>query len=58
VAGHRLGAPSQIRPRQIAIQSAVRRRFAPHQLRHALVVGLAPEGVAVNIIHPNSAICG
>ena len=28
----------------------VRRRFAPHQLRHAHAVELAREGVAVNII--------
>src|ERR1700750_123311 len=30
--------------------SGVRRRFAPHQLRHAHAVELAREGVAVNII--------
>jgi site-specific recombinase XerD len=36
--------------RQLAIQAGVRRRFAPHQLRHAHAVELAREGVAINII--------
>jgi site-specific recombinase XerD len=36
--------------RQLAAQAGVRRRFAPHQLRHAHAVELAREGVAVNII--------
>ncbi len=36
--------------RQLALQAGVRRRFAPHQLRHAHAVELAREGVAVNII--------
>lgn len=36
--------------RQHAVQAGVRRRFAPHQLRHAHAVELAREGVAVNII--------
>jgi site-specific recombinase XerD len=36
--------------RQLAVGASVRRRFAPHQLRHAHAVELAREGVAVNII--------
>ena len=36
--------------RQLAAEAGVRRRFAPHQLRHAHAVELAREGVAVNII--------
>ncbi|MBV9682729.1 MAG: site-specific integrase, partial [Solirubrobacterales bacterium] len=36
--------------RHLAIEAGVRRRFAPHQLRHAHAVELAREGVAVNII--------
>jgi site-specific recombinase XerD len=36
--------------RQLALEASVRRRFAPHQLRHAHAVELAREGVAVNII--------
>ena len=36
--------------RQLALEAGVRRRFAPHQLRHAHAVELAREGVAVNII--------
>jgi site-specific recombinase XerD len=34
----------------LAAAAGVRRRFAPHQLRHAHAVELAREGVAVNII--------
>ncbi len=36
--------------RELAAAAGVRRRFAPHQLRHAHAVELAGEGVAVNII--------
>ena len=36
--------------RGLAIQAGVRRRFAPHQLRHAHALELAHEGVALNII--------
>ena len=36
--------------RQLAVDVGVRRRFAPHQLRHAHAVELAREGVAINII--------
>ena len=35
---------------RLATQASVRRRFAPHQLRHAHAVELAREGVALNII--------
>jgi site-specific recombinase XerD len=36
--------------RHLALDAGVRRRFAPHQLRHAHAVELAREGIAVNII--------
>jgi site-specific recombinase XerD len=36
--------------RRLAAQAGVRRRFAPHQLRHAHAVELAREGVPLNII--------
>ena len=36
--------------RKLAAQAGVRRRFAPHQLRHAHAVELAREGVPFNII--------
>jgi integrase/recombinase XerD len=36
--------------RRLAVQAGVRRRFAPHQLRHAHAVELAREGVALNVI--------
>jgi site-specific recombinase XerD len=36
--------------RRIASKAGVRRRFAPHQLRHAHAVELAHEGVPLNVI--------
>jgi site-specific recombinase XerD len=36
--------------RRLGAQAGVRRRFAPHQLRHAHAVELAREGVALNVI--------
>jgi site-specific recombinase XerD len=36
--------------RRLAIASGVRRRFAPHQLRHAHAVEMAREGVPLNVI--------
>jgi site-specific recombinase XerD len=36
--------------RRAAAKAGVRRRFAPHQLRHAHAVELAHEGVALNVI--------
>jgi site-specific recombinase XerD len=36
--------------RRLATQAGVRRRFAPHQLRHAHALELAREGVPLNII--------
>jgi site-specific recombinase XerD len=35
---------------RLALEAGVRRRFAPHQLRHAHAVELAREGIAVNLI--------
>ena len=36
--------------RRLALNAGVRRRFAPHQLRHAHAIEMAHEGVALNII--------
>ncbi len=36
--------------RELAHQAGVRRRFAPHQLRHAHAVEMAREGVPLNVI--------
>jgi site-specific recombinase XerC len=36
--------------RRLAAQAGMRRRFAPHQLRHAHAVELAREGVSLNVI--------
>ena len=36
--------------RLLAVLAGVRRRFAPHQLRHAHAVEMAREGVPLNII--------
>ena len=38
------------RLRELALQAGVRRRFAPHQLRHAHAVEMAREGVPLNVI--------
>jgi site-specific recombinase XerD len=45
--GQRRGPP---RAARLATQAGVRRRFAPHQLRHAHALELAREGVPLNII--------
>ncbi|MDQ4047845.1 MAG: site-specific integrase [Actinomycetota bacterium] len=42
------GARAQLR--RLAAQARVRRRFAPHQLRHAHAVEMAREGVPLNVI--------
>jgi site-specific recombinase XerD len=36
--------------RRLAAQAGIRRRFAPHQLRHAHALELAREGVPLNVI--------
>jgi site-specific recombinase XerD len=36
--------------RSLAVRASVRRRFAPHQLRHAHAVEMAREGVPLNVI--------
>jgi site-specific recombinase XerD len=41
---------ARAQPRRIASKAGVRRRFAPHQLRHAHAVELAHEGVPLNVI--------
>jgi site-specific recombinase XerD len=38
------------RLRTLAAQAGIRRRFAPHQLRHAHAVEMAREGVPLNVI--------
>jgi site-specific recombinase XerD len=50
--GRRAWAGTAVRAelRRLAAQAGVRRRFAPHQLRHAHAVELAREGIAVNLI--------
>jgi site-specific recombinase XerD len=44
--------------RTLAAHAGVRRRFAPHQLRHAHAVELAREGVPINIIQRQHAHLG
>jgi site-specific recombinase XerD len=36
--------------RRVSAKAGVRRRFAPHQLRHAHAVEMAHEGVPLNVI--------
>jgi site-specific recombinase XerD len=43
-------AAARTRLRSTAVQAGVRRRFAPHQLRHAHAVELAREGVPLIVI--------
>jgi len=43
-------ASVRVELRRLAGQAGVRRRFAPHQLRHAHAVELAREGVPLNVI--------
>jgi len=43
-------ANARVEFRRLAAQAGIRRRFAPHQLRHAHSVELAREGVALNVI--------
>ena len=40
----------RVESRRLAAEAGVRRRFAPHQLRHAHALELAREGVPLNII--------
>jgi integrase/recombinase XerD len=44
------GAAVRSEFRRLAVRAGVRRRFAPHQLRHAHALELAREGVPLNII--------
>jgi site-specific recombinase XerD len=44
------GAAARNTLRHLAADAGVRRRFAPHQLRHAHAVEMAREGVALNVI--------
>ena len=47
---HWSSANVRVEFRRLAAQAGIRRRFAPHQLRHAHAVELAREGVALNVI--------
>src|SRR5215203_5420427 len=49
------GAAVRTEFRQLAPRAGVRRRFAPHQLRHAHALELAREGVPLNIISASLA---
>jgi site-specific recombinase XerD len=44
------GPAARTHLRRLAARAAVRRRFAPHQLRHAHAVEMAREGVPLNVI--------
>jgi site-specific recombinase XerD len=44
------GAAVRAEFRRLAASAGIRRRFAPHQLRHAHALELAREGVSLNII--------
>jgi site-specific recombinase XerD len=46
----RSGAGARVEFRRLAAEADIRRRFAPHQLRHAHALELAHEGVPLNII--------
>jgi site-specific recombinase XerD len=49
--GRPWAAPAvRIQLRRLAAEAGVRRRFAPHQLRHAHAVEMAREGVPLNVI--------
>ena len=49
--GRRWTAPAvRIQLRRLAAAAGVRRRFAPHQLRHAHAVEMAREGLPLNVI--------
>ena len=49
--GRPWAAPSvRLQLRRLALEAGVRRRFAPHQLRHAHAVEMAREGVPLNVI--------
>ena len=43
-------APARAMLRRLAARAGVRRRFAPHQLRHAHAVEMAHEGVPLIVI--------
>ena len=47
---HWSSAAARVHLRRTAVQARVRRRFAPHQLRHAHAVELAREGVPLIVI--------
>jgi site-specific recombinase XerD len=44
------GSAAREQLRHLALAAGVRRRFAPHQLRHAHAVEIAREGVPLNVI--------
>src|SRR5215204_7746115 len=50
--GHWSSAAARAEPRRTAAAAGLRRRFAPHQLRHAHAVEMAREGVPLIVIQP------
>ena len=44
------GSAAREQLRHLAVAAGIRRRFAPHQLRHAHAVEMAREGVPLNVI--------
>jgi site-specific recombinase XerD len=44
------GPAARTQLQRLALRARVRRRFAPHQLRHAHAVEMAREGVPLNVI--------
>jgi site-specific recombinase XerD len=44
------GPAARTQLRRLALEAGVRRRFAPHQLRHAHAVEMAREGIPLNVI--------
>jgi site-specific recombinase XerD len=44
------GSAARAQLRRLAVDADLRRRFAPHQLRHAHAVEMAREGVPLNVI--------
>ena len=48
--GHAWSAAARLQLHQIAREAGVRRRFAPHQLRHAHAVELLHEGIPLPLI--------
>ena len=46
----RSGTAARAQLRRLSVKAGVRRRFAPHQLRHAHAIEMAHEGIGLNVI--------